>query len=373
MKTSHIVFDTNILLKDHRFSNRDLTKLIKTKKMYDFEICLPQIVYDELVGNFSDDFSLKLSHLAKSIDEINRFTSTRGELDRTEILKKFSKSTLRYKTRLDKFIKDNKIIVLPYSNILHRDVVKKMYDGSPPFKEKNREVGYKDFLISKSISDYFKNNIPPGKILFLTENVKDFIDPSESSKEGILQFAQEFQSDRLAIAPSYTVLFKELSRNLNEKYKNLEIFKNNEEISKKIKSVLDSDFQIFEFDIFKNLMLDMKIKNMHCQVIEYATEFNDEAEIMEVSGILKLEMDCSFTMDDWDLRNISSRDFVFLKNIKRFMEDNGFSRRDEWSNEFRDIKYSSEFFFNYIDFDFELNKLKKEYEFDSYFLSLSKI
>jgi len=373
MKTSHVVFDTNILLKDHRFSNRELTKLMKTKKMYGFEICLPQTVYDELVGNFSDDFVSKISHLKKSIDEINRFTSSRGELDRTEILKKLSKSTLQYKSRLDKFIKDNKIIVLPYPNILHRDVVKKMYSGSPPFKEKNREVGYKDFLISKSILDYFNKNTPSGKILFLTENTKDFVDSNESGNDGILKFAREFESSRLAIAPSYTALFKELSRNLNEKYKNLEIFKSKDEISEKIKSVLDSDFQIFEFDIFKNLMLDIKIKNMDCQVVEYAAEFNDEAEIMEVSGIVKIEMECSFTMDDWDLRNISSRDFVFLKYIKRFMEDNEFSRRDEWSNEFRDIAYSSEFFFNYIDFDFELNKLKKEYKFDSFFLSLSKI
>ena len=374
MKTTHVVLDTNILLKDHRLSNRDLTKLIKTKKLYGFEICLPQIVYDELIGNFSHDFTLKLSHLVKSIDEINRFTSARGQIDRTEILKRLSKSTFRYRARLDKFIKNNKIILIPYSNISHRDVVEKMYSGSLPFKEKNRELGYKDFLIFQSTLEYFKNNTPGGNVLLLTENIKDFIGSGNIVKDNILETGHALQFGKLAIAPSFTALFNELSRNIDERHKSLDAFKNKYDVSEKIKSVLETDFHLFELDIFKNIMLDMEVKNMDCQVIEYAAEFDEESEIMEISGLVKIEMDCSFQMDDWDLRNIDSLDFVFLNQIKRYMEENELSRRDGWKNEFRGLKYSSEFLFNYIDFNFDFAEIKKDiYEFNSAFLSLSKI
>jgi hypothetical protein len=374
MPITHIIIDTNIIFKDARLSGRELTKLVKTRTLYDFMLCLPMVAYDELIGNFDQDFTSKVIQLEKAIDDINKMVPLQTEINKKTIKNRISKAATKYKERLDKFIKDNKVILLPYPDISHRTVVSRMYEGKTPFgHEKYNEKGYKDFLILQSILEYFNSISTSAKAMLFTANVQDFIGNFKTDKGGIVELETSSAVNFLSVVPSYAALFQKLTGNLKEKHKNSEIFRTNEEISKKIGNAIASDFTYFDSDILGGFMWNLDVKDLSCNVKEYAVVVDEDVEVMEVSGIVKIDISCSFNMDEWDFANLMEPDFVFSDEVKKFVEKKGFSKKDDWTNEFHDMKYSSDFIFNYIDFDFKKGTLSQPLSIDPIFLSLSKI
>jgi hypothetical protein len=253
-------------------------------------------------------------------------------------------------------------------------VVGRMYEGLIPFSSgKNLEKGYKDFLIAQSIREYFKPAPDKVYVVLLTANYQDFSNDSKKNEGGIIEFDKSFAMNFVSIAPSVAVLFQELSNNLKAKHNNDEIFSNSEEISKKIKDSLISDFTNFEHDILGGFLLNIELNELNCHLIEYAVVEDEDLEMMEISGIVRLEINCSFEVDEWDFVNIVEPQFVFSRDVNRFFEEKGYSRTDEWSKKFSNMKYCSDFVFNYIDFDFKHGTLSKDISFDFMSLSMSRI
>ncbi|MCC2970629.1 PIN domain-containing protein [Massilia sp. IC2-476] len=374
MSISHVIIDTNMLIKDARFSGRELTKLVKTRGLFGFRLCLPMVVYDELIGNFRREFNSKLSQLTKAIEDVNKFVAEPAELNKKSIVKKIANSEVRYKTRLNDFIKKNEVIVLPYPTISHQAVVGRMYEATAPFgNEKNTEKGYKDFLILQSISDYFDSISSSVKAILLTANLQDFVGSAKNDKSGIVELEQSFGMHYVSAASSYTVLFQALSSDLADKYKSTNIPQTRKEISEKLENAILSDFHGFEDEILGSFLINVDIHNINCKVRECAVVEDGDVGVMEISGIVEIEITCSFYMDDWRFANFMDSDFIFSGSVNQFVERKGFSKRDEWENEFRDMQNHSEFMFNYIDFDYKSGALLKDLTFDPLLLSLSRI
>ncbi|EJB8544231.1 DUF4935 domain-containing protein, partial [Vibrio parahaemolyticus] len=132
MKIKHIILDANILIKNYNFDSEDLVQLIKMKDFFGAKLCLPRVVYDECIGNYSKDInechnSLKSSFL-KYRNVLVDIKKTK--FDSEIILSSLSGMSVYYKATLDQFISNNSIDIIEYPNISHQKVVNKIYKGT---------------------------------------------------------------------------------------------------------------------------------------------------------------------------------------------------------------------------------------------------
>ncbi|MFB2904922.1 hypothetical protein ACE1BH_08245 [Aeromonas jandaei] len=252
--------------------------------------------------------------------------------------------------------------------ISHKDVVNKIYEKNQPFNnEKVSEKGYKDFLIVESIREYLQHNALDGKAIILTKNEKDFIgNNSDKEKHSIIPIATTFNLDTVYVASSPAILFEELKLNLENKDTGKNIIKDKELLSKLIRVAIIKDYQSISTDMFGVNIFDIFLDQFKCKVVDFTINFDEELDILEVSGIIDLFAYCSFSIDNYDVKSFD-KDFPFTNKVIERINSKSLSLKDDWVEEFN----KSEFMFNYIDFEYSKNNFHKE--IDPSFLSISKI
>lgn len=348
MQINHIVIDTNVIIQSYRFNNKDLLKLIKTRKLYKFEIYIPKVVYDESIGNFKDSSKNQYLELEKSIDNANKLLSKESEINKSSILKKISKSDIYFKKRFDKFISENKIKLLPYPKISHQDIVGRMYETKIPFKSTKRELGYKDYLITMSIIEHSEKISKAEKIALLTNNVKDFAEPEESEKNSMIRLHPTYGAKNITVTSSFATIFQELSKSLKDRQNNHTINIPNGYISNILKDLIIKDTQLYEkelFGIFLFLTYELQIS---CNVKESAIEIYEDEDFIEISGLMNININLKLDIDEYDLKNILRSDFIFKDIVKNEITD-----MIEYPYTINDMKDTNEFYFNYMDFSYK--------------------
>jgi PIN domain len=376
MKFQAVVIDANFLMRDYPLRGNALQKIVKTKDFYGLEICVPEVVRDECIGNFTKDVGVAGKELASLSDKLDKLGLNRA-LSRSAVAKQLDSSHQKYVRRLDKFIASSGIKLLPYPSVAHKNIVERMYQHRKPFTDGGvREKGYKDFLIIASIEEYLKNGLQ-GNVLILTENLSDFACAKALSKKdgSLLPLDDQYGLPNVYVARSATVLFGVLTSNVGPTCSNEVTDAFNERLVSAIKSRLSCIDAEVLFDFFSSF-LDVHIEQetILCNVIESRIQVDADTGIMEAKGIIKVSFVCSFTVDNLDvqLRMIDDQ-FVFMKQVKDRVFQERLPGRGEWSEIFSNIEYTKEFLFEYIDFDYIENDEGMPHELDALYLSVSRL
>lgn len=372
MRIHSVILDANTLIRDYKLSGREIRKLTKTKDLYSFKLCIPEVVYDECVGNYIAESKSRHEELSKTIDKTNEILPIRDQINKEAIERKLKNSIKRYRNRLNKLIKSNNIILLKYPKISHKDVVKRMYEKNQPFNNSNySEKGYKDYLIAESIREYINKDAIDARLIFVTDNFRDFVEKSSAvAKDRAMALAESFDLDSVCVTHSQAVLFEELKQNLKENSAYHTVKNSASDISMGIKESIMQNDVLLHMDIFGFCIFNINIEELTCEITDHAIEINEESEILEASGIFKLSAICSFAVDNYNFDYLED-DFPFKSQVIERVKLKKLSSKDDWVEQFNKIDFKSEFIFSYIDFDY--SKSTNLRKIDPTFLSISKI
>ncbi len=162
-----IVFlDTNIVIAEQYFRSEKAMSFLKACQILGLQVVIPEIVLDEIKGNFSKRLKAALNTQKQNLRELNKFTDEKVPLpDETETIQ-------RYNEHLISIIEEHDIEIEAYPEIDLKNIVSLQYKERKPFKEKGD--GIKDYLVWKSICNKLSEKGCEGRFYFLTTNHSDF-------------------------------------------------------------------------------------------------------------------------------------------------------------------------------------------------------
>lgn len=166
-----IFLDTNVFIDAGYFRAAGAQAFLRTCKFAGFDLAVPEVVLDEVRGNFKKGLSSSLVSLTKAERQVARYVT--HESDEISL----DDETERFDENLEELLQDVGVVVLPYPATTTRELVLGGYSNRKPFKESGE--GHKDFLVWKSIV----GGIDPadGPHVFVTSNTSDFA--QEKTKE----------------------------------------------------------------------------------------------------------------------------------------------------------------------------------------------
>lgn len=162
-----VVLDTNILLQDPLVKGAHLEKLLVACRKCGYEVVIPGVVRDELLGNFKE----KLQQAASSVTSLQRKLESLGieqEAKPVDIDRELS----RYEKHLGAVAEMYGVAMSGYPVTTAQELVKASYVGKKPFKATGG-TGWKD----KLVWDSTKASVAAAedkKGFLLTENRTDF-------------------------------------------------------------------------------------------------------------------------------------------------------------------------------------------------------
>lgn len=180
------------------FRSPQAQAFLKACSILQVTVVVPDIVIDEVLGNFPKKFKAKAKAFQNAQKELGRLI----DLETQTI--SVSDEIDAYEDWLYGLIDDKGVLVPAYPEISLKDLVQKSYENEKPFKESGE--GHKDYLVWKTIRDHIvsKATTPPN--YFLTNNTKDFGAKGGDDKD-ILHPDLEKQIEEEALRPKlYTSL-----------------------------------------------------------------------------------------------------------------------------------------------------------------------
>jgi predicted nucleic acid-binding protein len=173
-----IFLDTNVFIDAGYFRAAGAQAFLRTCKFAGFDLAVPEVVLDEVRGNFEKGLALSLVSLTKAERQVARYVTH----DSDEI--SLNDETEQFNENLDELLEDVGVVVLPYPATTTRDLVTTGYSNRKPFKENGE--GHKDYLIWKSIAEGI--DLTDGPHIFVTSNTSDFA--QEKTKETFVLHAE---------------------------------------------------------------------------------------------------------------------------------------------------------------------------------------
>lgn len=161
-----IYIDTNIFMNERFFRSASAQAFLKACSLLQITVVIPDVVLDEVLGNFPRRLTEKFSKFKQAHRELN------GLVDLTSIPFDLSSEIDSYKDWLLELIEQSGVVIAAYPDVSAKELVLKSYEGRKPHKEGGE--GYKDYLVWQTIKEHIlaKTSTPPN--IFLTQNTKDF-------------------------------------------------------------------------------------------------------------------------------------------------------------------------------------------------------
>lgn len=365
MEIKSVVIDSNFLIKDYNLNSHETAQLIKIKDYYKLSLIMPDVVYDECIGNYRKDSLEARAAIAADIEKYKKLLVSikKTKFDHSDLISELSKLSDYYKPKLDKFIKNNGIKKLPYPNISHRSIVDEMYQGSLPFRLEKTEVGYKDFLILSSIKEHLD---PEDATVILTRNAKDFCAIGDIlGKKGLIPVSERLDMGSVYVVETVETLSAILSKNLART--NVESPWSREDVEKLLKDSIEEPFYNSEvyglFMISSNSVSNVivSIKALQAQQVDV------ESGLVEITGIARIQMDCSFELNQF-VFSASDTEFVFYDAVISAMKTLKHTDDDFWEIQFDDYNYCHDFEFSITDYEYETGK-----SLEGSFLTLDRV
>ncbi|HXO42417.1 MAG TPA: PIN domain-containing protein [Thermoanaerobaculia bacterium] len=166
---SVIVLDTSVLVRDPFWKGAAFHALHAACLVMRGLIAIPEVVIEELIANYRD----KLRDAFRKLAPLTRESLGQSEVDgRHRDFLAFVDELRQGRT------------ILPYPQISHQAIVKRIYEGKRPFH--NGEVGYKDFLIWRSVVELLATyNEQSTKVVFISANAADFAASKSEPNAGL--------------------------------------------------------------------------------------------------------------------------------------------------------------------------------------------
>lgn len=360
----YLVLDTNILYKDYDFRSNDLRKLIKLCSLYQVKVCIPQIVIDECLGQYRKEFKKALDSFNTSCNNISRILGDKYiNKFPVEDFKKFvTQRESLYPAAFKKFIEDKSIEVMPYCDISHQDIVNRMYNSKHPFPDKDMEVGYKDYLIVKSVLEHIKDN----DAIIYTKNIKDF--SKDLNDKEINKLHPDYDAANCLVSSSLPSIIQKLYDG-NTSFRAYKL--DNKELEDFIDKITASmiDDILFKHDLYGELSFEPEIyrDTIYSQLVNDPTiEHDDDLNTFTISGKIKIQFYCKFQMNNYEF-DLYDDEFYFHKLVSDLINKKDRKPDSEWQYIFHDVFYSGIFEFNYDLFDAPKKPLS---EYDEHALSI---
>ncbi|MBU1572015.1 MAG: DUF4935 domain-containing protein [Alphaproteobacteria bacterium] len=170
------------------FRSAQAQAFLKACSILQVTVVIPDIVIDEVLGNFPK----------KLIEKTKAFQNAQKELGRlidlgTQLIS-VSEEIDGYEDWLYELIEEKGVLTHPYPEISLKDLVQKSYENEKPFKENGE--GHKDFLVWGTIKNHIESKATTPPNYFLTNNTKDFAAKGGDDKD-ILHpnLAKEIEED----------------------------------------------------------------------------------------------------------------------------------------------------------------------------------
>jgi hypothetical protein len=161
-----VFLDTNIFMNERFLKSADAQAFLKACKLLNISVAIPDVVVDEVKGNFPRTLSDRLASHMKTYKELAKII----DVDEPDV--SIEGKTDEYNDWLDSFLKEDGIGIIPYPNITPKELVLKSYENVKPFKSTGE--GHKDFMIWESIKSHIKGNVTAEPYYFLVNNPTDF-------------------------------------------------------------------------------------------------------------------------------------------------------------------------------------------------------
>jgi len=161
-----IYLDTNVFFKNGYFRSEGAQAKLKACVLAGYDVVLPEVVIDEVIGNFEKELSQSKDNLQKSLNAVNKIVSIK--VDEIDV----NAETQTYKIELELMINQLGIEVLPYPSVTTKELVIASYKGKKPFDVNGK--GHKDYIIWTTIMDHMLSDVHDGPFLFISHNTGDF-------------------------------------------------------------------------------------------------------------------------------------------------------------------------------------------------------
>ena len=161
-----IALDTNVLVQDFWFESPHLKVFLEELLIIPATLHIPEIVIDETVNKYKEFLTEKVTKQSEINSDIT--TLLKKDLKSTPI--NIDKATKDYQKFLMNKLNEVNVQILPYPEVEHKEVVKRILERRRPFKK--GDAGYRDFLIWQTIRKLEVWGTE--EIVFISNNTRDF-------------------------------------------------------------------------------------------------------------------------------------------------------------------------------------------------------
>ena len=162
---SYVLIDTNSLMENYLLTGAAFETLFRGCQRCSIQVCFPEVVVDELIGNFRKDITRFTNRYRDAGKKLGSFGIT-AEISDFDVAKLVDE----YETHVRATMRRYDVRQIPYPDFSPKDLVQASYAGRKPFKDTGE--GFKDFLIFHSLKLCAADD--SGEGWFVTANRKDF-------------------------------------------------------------------------------------------------------------------------------------------------------------------------------------------------------
>lgn len=163
---STVYLDTSVAINEAFLKSPYSEAFIKACAILQYSVVIPQIVVDELQGNYPKKLKEKIDAFHKAKKDLGKLV----DLDAPTIV--LSEAVKDFEGWLEDLIDDHGVVIAPYPDVSAKEIVEQSYQVKKPFKESGE--GHKDYIIWKTILSHIASGQTSPPNIFLTNNTKDF-------------------------------------------------------------------------------------------------------------------------------------------------------------------------------------------------------
>ncbi len=161
-----IYIDTSIIMNEGFLRSAYSQAFLKACAILQYKVVIPEIVIDELKGNYPKKLDEKANAFLKAQKELGKLI----DLDVARI--SVPDAVNDYEEWLAELLDEHGVVEAPYPEIPAKELVEMSYEIKKPFKESGE--GHKDYIVWQTIKAHIGNQETTPPNIFLTNNTKDF-------------------------------------------------------------------------------------------------------------------------------------------------------------------------------------------------------
>lgn len=169
-----IYIDTNIIMNESFLRSPFSQAFLKASSLLQINVVIPDIVLDEVLGNYPKKLKIKAKEFLKAQKEIGKL------IDIDDMDLNLDKICGDYEGYVLELIENAGIHIAPYPGVSSKDLVVRAYEAKKPFKDTGE--GHKDFLVWETIKEHIEKEEIASPHFLITNNTKDFAEQDEDKR-----------------------------------------------------------------------------------------------------------------------------------------------------------------------------------------------